>query len=53
MIMIATPVVVSSPFYKGHHREQMRLLAGLLNVDPRRRLTADEALTQLYTMRMG
>ena len=53
MIMIATPVVVSSPFYKRHHREQMRLLAGLLNVDPRRRLTADEALTQLYSMRMG
>jgi hypothetical protein len=30
----------------------MDLLKGLLNVDPRRRLTAEDALTQLYSMRM-
>jgi hypothetical protein len=52
LIMIATPVVVESDFYRRHHRDQMRLLAGLLMIDPRRRFTVDDALTALYTMRM-
>ena len=52
LIMIATPVVVESDFYRRHHRDQMRLLAGLLAVDPRRRFRVDDALTQLYSMRM-
>jgi serine/threonine protein kinase len=52
LIMISTPVVVESDFYKQHHRDQMRLLAGLLAVDPRRRFRVDDALTQLYSMRM-
>jgi len=52
LIMISTPVVIQSDFYRRHHREQMDLLKGLLYVDPRRRLTAEEALTQLYSMRM-
>lgn len=53
LIMISTPVVVQSEFYKRNHREQMRLLMGLLMVDPRRRLNVDDALTQLYMMRMA
>jgi serine/threonine protein kinase len=53
MMMITFPVVISSEFYRSLHREQMNLLRGLLHVDPRRRLTADQALTELYTMKIG
>lgn len=52
-IMITTPIVIDSAFYKQHHRDQMRLLRELLMVDPRRRLSAEDALTQLYSMRMS
>lgn len=53
MLMLTFPVVIESKFYRTLHREQMNLLRGLLNVDPRRRLTAEQALTELYTMRMN
>jgi serine/threonine protein kinase len=53
MMMITFPVVIGSEFYRTLHREQMNLLRGLLHVDPRRRLTADQALTELYTMKIS
>jgi serine/threonine protein kinase len=53
ILMLTFPVVVNSKFYRTLHREQMNLLRGLLVADPRRRLTAEQALTELYTMRMN
>jgi len=53
MMMITFPMVITSEFYRTLHREQMNLLRGLLNCDPRRRLTADQALTELYTMKIS
>lgn len=53
MLMISVPAVIASKFYQHHHGDQMRILRGLLQVDPRKRLTAQELLTELYSLRMA
>ena len=53
MLMLAIPYVISSNFYKLYHNDQMKILRGLLHVDPRRRSTVDDLLTELYSLRMA
>jgi serine/threonine protein kinase len=53
MDMISDQRMVSSEYYRKNHRNQMLLLKGMLQVDPRFRFTIDQVLTALYTMRIG
>lgn len=53
MLMISMPQVIGSNFYKNSHGDQMRILRGLLQADPRKRLTAEQLLTELYGIRMS
>ena len=53
MEMISDQRMLSSDFYKKNHRNQMMLLKGMLQVDPRYRFTIDQVLTGLYSMRIG
>lgn len=53
MLMLSIPSVIASKFYQHHHGDQMRILRGLLQVDPRKRLSAQELLTELYSLRMA
>lgn len=52
-LMISNEEVLSSWFYRRHHRDQMAILQGLLHPDPRQRFTAEQLLSELYTMRMN
>ena len=51
-LMISNEEILSSWFYRKHHRTQMGILEGLLHPDPRRRFNAEQLLTELYTLRM-
>jgi hypothetical protein len=53
MLMLSVPTVIDSKFYKYHNGDQMRILRGLLQVDPRKRLTSEQLLTELYSLRMS
>lgn len=53
MFILTLPVYVESEFYNNHHGSQMKILKGMLQPDPRIRFTADDILTELYTMRMA
>jgi serine/threonine protein kinase len=53
MLMLSVPEVIDSKFYKYHNGDQMRILRGLLQVDPRKRLTSEQLLTELYSLRMA
>jgi serine/threonine protein kinase len=53
MDMLSDQRMISSEFYRKNHRNQMLLLKGMLQVDPRFRFTIDQVLTALYTMRIG
>jgi len=52
MDLLVDPVFLQSDFYKKNHGEQMRVLYGMLHPDPRRRLTVDGLLKELYSLRM-
>jgi serine/threonine protein kinase len=52
MLMLSVPSFTGSKFYRFHHSAQMRILRGLLQVDPRKRLSADGVLLELYALRM-
>ena len=51
-LMITSDIVLDSSFYINHHRDQMRILQGMLHPDPRQRLTVESLLTELYTLKM-
>lgn len=53
MLLLSVPAVIDSKFYKYHNGDQMRILRGLLQVDPRKRLTSEQLLTELYSLRMS
>jgi len=53
MLLLSVPAVIDSKFYKYHNGDQMRILRGLLQVDPRKRLTSEQLLTELYSLRMA
>lgn len=53
MMLLSIPTIISSGFYTKYHNAQMHMLRGLLHVDPRKRLTADELLIELYTLKMS
>ena len=53
MEMISDQRMLASDFYKRNHRNQMMLLKGMLQVDPRFRFNIDQVLTGLYSMRIG
>lgn len=53
MLMLTAPSFMGSNFYRFHHSAQMRILRGLLQVDPRKRLSADGVLLELYGLRMA
>lgn len=52
MDMLVDSQFTESLFYKRNHGEQMRVLRGMLHPDPRRRLSIDNLLNELYAMRM-
>ena len=53
MLMLTVPSFIGSNFYRFHHAAQMRILRGLLQMDPRKRLSADGVLLELYALRMA
>ena len=53
MFILTLPIYIESEFYNNHHGAQMKILKGMLQPDPRIRFTADDILTELYTMRMS
>lgn len=53
MLMLTMPSFIGSNFYRFHHAAQMRILRGLLQMDPRKRLSADGVLLELYALRMA
>ena len=52
MDMLVDQQYLESSFYKRNHGDQMRILRGLLHPDPRRRMTIDNLLNELYAMKM-
>jgi hypothetical protein len=52
-LMISNSLVLSSPFYRNHHQEQMRIIEGLLHPDPRQRTTCEALLNELYSIKMS
>jgi len=53
MMLLTIPIVSYSEMYQKNHIAQMRILRGLLHPDPRKRLTVDELLIELYMWRMS
>ena len=53
ILLITTPAFLKSDFYRKYHLEQMRIFQGMLNPDPRLRLTCEDILSELYTMRLN
>jgi hypothetical protein len=52
MMLLSMPCFTDSEFYNKHHGAQMQIFRGLLRPDPSCRLSVDDLLTELYTLRM-
>jgi hypothetical protein len=52
MMLLTMPCFMNCDFYTKHHGSQMQIFRGLLRPDPSCRLSVDDLLTGLNTLRM-